>query len=110
MSANVLKFLEALRDSADLQYKIFTQGSCFRLYVILKTVFPTAKPYWSDRSNHCITNIDGLFYDIGGKINKQHVEDWGYYEVPKNQIHGYTLMKWINPGENHTVPTERYKN
>lgn len=109
MDKKVLKFLETLRDSADLQYKIFTQGSCYRLYMILKIVFPTAKPYWSDRSSHCITKIGDTFYDIGGKVNKQNIEDMGYYPIPKNQEHGYSLMKWLKDGENHSVATERYK-
>lgn len=109
MNKQILNFLKALRESADLQYKIFTEGSCYRLYMILKTVFPTAKPYWSDRSGHCITQIDGEFYDIGGRVTKQHVEDMGYYKVPKNQEHGYSLMKWLGHEKNHSVATEKYK-
>ena len=107
MEKRVLNFLEALRESADMQYKIFTQGSCYRLYMILKTVFPTAKPYWSDRSNHCIIDIDGNFYDIGGKINIRHVTEMGYYPIPKNQEHGYSLLKWME-SDTHSVTVEKY--
>lgn len=106
---NVEDFLKELRESADIQYKIFTEGSCFRLYRILKTVYPEAKPYWSDLENHCITEINGRFYDIGGKVRKEHVEDKGYYKIPKKLLKGYGLLKFvIREEETYSVKVEKY--
>ena len=105
----VKEFLKELKDSADIQYKIFTEGSCFRLYLILKTIFPDANAYWSDRDGHCITEIDGKFYDIGGEIHKDYTVVWNYYLVPKEQIKGYSIMKWVNKDTSFSVRPEKYK-
>ena len=103
----VEKFLKELRESADIQYKIFTQGSCFRLYLILKILYPNAIAYWSDRDNHCLISIDDTYYDIGGKINKDYVESLSYYRIPERQLDGYKLLKY---GEDTPpITVEKYK-
>lgn len=104
------KFLKELRDSADIQFKIFTEGSCFRLYMILKIIFPKAEAYWSDLDNHCITKIEEEFYDIGGIIKDSYIEDRSYYKIPKSQLRGYSLLKWMNRKENIGSKIEKYKN
>lgn len=105
----ILDFIKELRDSADIQYKIFTEGSCFRLYCIIKTIFPKANPYWSDRDEHAITEIDGKYYDIGGEVTSEYVSDMGYYLIPENQLEGYRIMKWLNEKTNLSVRPEKYK-
>lgn len=104
----VEEFLKELRESADIQYKIFTEGSCFRLYRILKTIFPEAKPYWSDRDGHCITKIDGKYYDIGGRVTDKYVKDEGYYRIIKDQIKAYSLMKWVDKETNLSITVQKY--
>lgn len=111
MKTIIREFLKELRDSADIQYKIFTEGSCFRLYKILKVVFPEAKAYWSDLDNHCITKIDGKFYDIGGLIKKSYVINKSYYKVHKSQLRGYSMLKWVSEdSESIGSRIEKYKN
>lgn len=105
----ITEFLKELRDSADIQSKIFTEGSCFRLYKILKTIHPKAKAYWSDVDNHCITKIEGEFYDIGGLIKKSYALDKSYYKIHKSQINGYTLLKWVNEEMSIGSRIEKYK-
>ena len=105
----IIEFIKELKDSADIQYKIFTEGSCFRLYCILKTIYPEAKAYWSDRDGHAITEINNKFYDIGGEINREYVENQGYYLVPENQLEAYKLMKWLNNETCLSVKPEKYK-
>ena len=104
----VENFLKELKDSADIQYKIFTEGSCFRLYCILKTIWEDAQVYWSDRDGHAITKIDGKYYDIGGQVSSKYIEDMGYYLVPENQEEGYKVMKWLNEKTNLRVKPEKY--
>jgi len=104
------EFLKELRDSADIQFKIFTEGSCFRLYKILKVVFPEAKAYWSDLDNHCITKINGEFYDIGGAVKKSYIKDRSYYKIRKSQLKGYSILKWMNDEESIGAKIEKYKN
>lgn len=104
----IIEFLKELRDSADIQFKIFTQGSCFRLYLIVKTIFPKAKPFWSDLDNHCIIKLKGKYYDIGGEVKEQYIEDRCYYKVPESQIKGYSLLKYTRDKDSFSVKTEKY--
>lgn len=104
------KFLKELRDSADIQQHIFTRGSCFRLYMILKTIFPKAVAYWSDLDSHCITKIGDEFYDIGGVIKEEYITSSSYYRIPNSQMRGYSLLKWMNKKESIGSRIEKYKN
>lgn len=103
-------FIKELRESADAMYVIFTQGSCFKLYRILKVIFKDAKAYWSDSDGHCIIKIEDNFYDIGGVINQEYVKDSGYYKIPDNQLKGFSLMKYSENAEyKPSVRVEKYK-
>lgn len=107
LNKRVEKFLFELRSSADIIPKIFTEGSCFKLYLILKIVFPEAIAYWSDIENHCIIFINNQFYDIGGRLNKKYTEDKGYYRIPDEYLRGYSLLGYSDIDRKVTV--ERYK-
>lgn len=74
----ILELIRELKNSSHYIYPIFSYGSCFRLYKILKILFPKAKPYYSDIDGHWITKIGDIFYDIGGEIDKKYVEDKKY--------------------------------
>lgn len=65
----ILRMLAELRESADEIFTIFTSGSCFRLYLILKALFPEAVACYSHRDGHWITKINERYYDIGGEID-----------------------------------------
>lgn len=60
------KFISTIRDSFVGSQQVYTEGSCYHFYKILKQVFPTAHPYWD--LNHVLTRIDGKFYDITGEV------------------------------------------
>lgn len=62
----IIAFLDELRDSFPNCVEVYTQGSCFRLFRILKTIWPEAE-CWYDY-NHAITRIDNRFYDIRGEV------------------------------------------
>lgn len=81
---NILEFLKELKYSCHLQEDIFTKGSCFRLYRILKTIYPNAEPYYSHTDGHWITEIDSKFYDINGEIIKEYVDH--KYEKITNKV------------------------
>lgn len=104
------KFLEELRNSADIQFKIFTEGSCFRLYKILKVIAPKAEAFWSDLDNHCITRIGKEYYDIGGRVKKSYIKGRSYYKIPESQLRGYSLLKWMNEEDSIGTKIEKYKN
>lgn len=67
MDERVDRFLATLRESFPDAEAVYTQGSCYRLYLLLAQVFEGAEP-WTD-VNHVITKIDGRFYDITGEAD-----------------------------------------
>lgn len=101
-------FLKDLRESSDRMYDIFTTGSCFRLYLILKHFYPEAEPYWSDVDGHTLVKIDNCFYDIGGRVDKNYVKSKSYFKIDNKHIKGYSLLKKTEEGVNLSVNIEKY--
>lgn len=64
----VLLFLGTLREAHADMVHIYTQGSCYRLYLLLRVAFNGCTPY-SD-INHVITKIEGRYYDITGEAQR----------------------------------------
>jgi len=72
---NVLMFLQTLRESHPSQVDIFTNGSCYHLYRILRSVFSEVnlqdnevEAYYN--SDHVISRINDKFYDITGEVDQ----------------------------------------
>jgi len=49
---------------------IYTKGSCLHFHLTLKKMFPEAKMWYNGVECHVITEIDGKFYDITGRVKK----------------------------------------
>lgn len=62
----VESFISKVRDSFIGSQQVYTEGSCYHFYLILKEVFPDAEAYYDE--DHVITKIDGKFYDITGEV------------------------------------------
>lgn len=62
----ILELIKEIRNSHPSMEEIFTNGSCYNLYCILKVCFPQAEAYYD--GNHIITEVEGCFYDIKGQI------------------------------------------
>ncbi len=105
----IKKFLKELRDSSDIIYDIYTKGSCFRLYSILKTIDNSSEAYWSDTDNHCITKIGACYYDIGGRIKKGYIIDNSYYKIDKSQLKGFKLLKYVSKNKCIAAKVEKYE-
>ena len=60
------KFIQLVRDSFIESQQVYTEGSCYHFYLILKQVFPEAKAYYD--ADHIITKIGDRFYDITGEV------------------------------------------
>lgn len=82
----MIEFLKELKYSYHLNEKIYTEGSCFRLYKILSKIYPEAKPLYSDKDGHWITEIDGKLYDINGEINPEYLQDKEYQYIEDETI------------------------
>ncbi len=63
----ILLFLAELRDAFPGSEEVFTRGSCFRLYRMLRVICPDAE-CWYDM-DHAITRIGGRWYDITGEVS-----------------------------------------
>jgi len=64
----VEEFISTIRDSFIGSQQVYTEGSCYHFYLILKQVFPDAEPWYDE--DHVVTKIDNKFYDITGEVRK----------------------------------------
>ena len=82
----ILKFIDVIRDSHSEMINIYTKGSCFNFYLILKEMFPEAKAYYT--VDHVITKIDDKYYDITGEVkdNKNYQLLEGYSQKQRRDI------------------------
>jgi hypothetical protein len=85
---NPLAFLYALRDLHPDLIQVCRNGSCFKLYLLLKQVFPEAEPYYD--SDHVIVKIGKAFYDIRGEVLKSpnHIPLDGHLEFNRAYLWG----------------------
>lgn len=81
-------FIATIRDSFIGSQQVYTEGSCYHFYLILKQVFPDAKPFYD--LNHVITEIDGKYYDITGEVRKDPAC------TPYERLPGYDLKAPYN--------------
>ncbi len=65
---NILDFIQTIRESFVGAEQVYTRGSCYRFYLILKQVWPQAEAYYDH--NHVVTEIDGRCYDITGEVGR----------------------------------------
>ncbi|MBD8498785.1 hypothetical protein [Paenibacillus arenosi] len=69
---NPVEFLTELRNSDTFIADIYMKGSCYKLFRILKLLYPHSIPYKCGNENdyyHVITSIDNVFYDIKGIVD-----------------------------------------
>ena len=91
-STNVESFIAKVRDSFIGSQQVYTEGSCYHFYLILKEVFPNAEP-WFD-NDHIVTKIDDKFYDITGEIRKDELDMFKYQRLPSYQLKApYNIYK-----------------
>lgn len=63
-----IDFITALRESDFYIQHLYTEGSCYQFYVLLKKMYPESIPYINIHKNHVVTKIDNFFYDINGVV------------------------------------------
>lgn len=66
---NPEEFCNAIREADEYNEVLYLQGSCYRFFKLLKKFYPNAVCWIDKNQEHVITEIDGLFYDITGKVN-----------------------------------------
>lgn len=78
------KFISTIRDSFVGSQHVYTNGSCYHFYMILKEVFPNAEAWYDN--DHIVTKIDGKFYDITGEIRHDPIYMTKYERLPSYQL------------------------
>lgn len=64
----IINLISIIRNADPNTIYVFTNGSCFDFYLMLKLFEPSAIPYYD--SNHVITKIGKRFYDINGEVER----------------------------------------
>jgi len=75
------------------------------LFCILRRVYPQAKPYHTYKgeiSGHVATEIDGVLYDIRGRIKKPSLYEKMTLTTSPSLRNGYALHRWVR-GEKKRV-------
>ena len=85
--SSVESFIATIRDSFIGSQQVYTEGSCYHFYLILKCVYPEAEPYYD--ADHIITKIGNSFYDITGEVQQ------GYAHL-MHQVPSYNLKAPFN--------------
>ena len=68
MNEYILHVIETIRNSFDNSVEVYTNGKCYKFYLILKSIFPHANGYYNN--DHVITRIQDKYYDITGEIER----------------------------------------
>lgn len=61
-------FIQTVRNSFPGSTTVYTRGSCYQFYLILKQIYPQAVAWYSEDHDHIITCINGVLYDITGAV------------------------------------------
>lgn len=87
----ILNIISSIRESHSKMEDIFSYGSCLNLFIILRNIFPEAKPYFN--IDHIITKIDNKFYDIKGTVlNTKEYKPYEKFFNKKGLNRSFTQM------------------
>jgi len=102
---NPLEFIAALKKSAPIIPKVFTEGSCYHLCLILGTIFPEAEALYSHTDGHWITKIDHRYYDIHGEIDPEYAKSRDYAKADPVTHASAAVIHYDGPGGSY----QKYK-
>jgi len=82
------EFIELLNSDKYIE-AIYLNGNCYKLYLLLKKLYPESELYITKEKNHIVTKINGRYYDITGDVKgvfskvKENllptIEGWSFY-------------------------------
>jgi hypothetical protein len=75
MQITPIVLIDALRESDPYIETIYMKGSCYRLHLMLKKLWPDALPVTNASGDHVGSVIGGVAYDINGVV------DWSYRDM-----------------------------
>lgn len=56
----------------------FTNRNCYYFYIILKSRYPQAIPYYDKEKSHIVTKIGNNFYDINGRLSQKQLKEYNF--------------------------------
>jgi hypothetical protein len=80
MQISPLVLVDAMRESDPYIRTIYTEGGCYRLHLLLKTMWPEARPVINAQRSHVGSLIGGAVYDIDGIVQ------WSYRGMDSDDI------------------------
>lgn len=90
---DIERFISKVRDSFVGSQQVYSEGSCYHFYLIMKEVFEDAES-WYD-GDHIITKLNGKFYDISGEIGEPNSAS-KYDKAPAYWLkHPYNIYKSV---------------
>lgn len=64
----MINLITAIRKSFIGSVKVYTRGSCYQFYLIIKTVYPDIEPWYDGVVGHVYCKDGDKFYDITGLL------------------------------------------
>lgn len=96
-----LQFLQLLRNCHPDMARVGLFVKCLRVHLILKAVFPAAKPLYD--GNHIVTEINGKYYDITGQVGCTP----NHKEISQEELDKY--LSWDVRGDAEELNYQKYK-
>lgn len=101
----VIKLIMEVRNANPIMVDVFTKGSCFNFFMMLRAVYPEAQAYYSQIEGHVITKIEEWYYDINGPVQLSKVIEHSYAPIdeiwaegsPYNNSDTYYEADMYNP-------------
>lgn len=90
---NVHATISALREIHPDMPRWGLNGGCFRFYLALKQVFPSAVPYYD--GTHVITRIGDAYFDVRGEVKP--VSEIGAAFIPMDPLVFNRAYDWAMP-------------
>jgi hypothetical protein len=91
----LLKTATAYKNKEHPLVEIYTSGSCYKFYELLKYIFPEAKAYYTKDRNHIVIKIGDNFYDITGKVKSKYLYSGKYDDLELDENDHKRCKKWI---------------
>jgi hypothetical protein len=95
---DIEKIIKALRESDAYIETIFTQGSCYKFHLFLKSLYPKAVPVINEEKDHIGTLIHTDVYDITGKVSGNY-NVMADYEIELAQTWSFSKSRMLQLGE-----------
>ena len=91
------KFLLNLRNTDKYIEMIYLNGGCYKLHILLKTIYNGCEAFINKNKDHVITKYNGKYYDITGEVSGnlydpitesdiKIVKEWSFHKTRVIQI------------------------